>query len=190
MPGITNPAEEYFKDGQWAWDPVGKVWKKLIIDPLTDQLSVAVNNDAEVHQVTPANMRTGAHGWDGTVWRKLPLVFGYSSRLAEYKTGVAAGAGHAVCSTTAVAPGHIRVLQVVSASHNAGVNKGIEVYHVVAGVSAPLIFTTATATGAWEILTCEVVLAEGDQITAYAIAPGAGKSVYMHVRGYQMKIAE
>jgi len=26
MPGITNPAEEYFKDGQWGWD--GTQWRK------------------------------------------------------------------------------------------------------------------------------------------------------------------
>lgn len=27
MTGITNPAEEYFKDGQWGWD--GTAWQKL-----------------------------------------------------------------------------------------------------------------------------------------------------------------
>ena len=27
MPGITNPTEEYFKDGGWGWD--GTQWRKL-----------------------------------------------------------------------------------------------------------------------------------------------------------------
>lgn len=190
MPGITNPAEEYFKDGLWGW--VSTAWKKLVATAggaLHIQFA-GQEVDVEVKQTTPADLTPGVCGWDGSAWQKLPLVFGYTGRVAEYKTGVADGAGHAVASTTAVDAGEIHVLQVVSASHNAGAAKGIEIYHVVAGASAPLIFTTATASGMWEIAVVEVVLAQGDQITAYAIAPGDGKSVYMHVRGYAMKIAE
>lgn len=93
MSGITNPAEEYFKDGLWAWNPVGKVWLKLIIDPLTNQLSVAVNNDVEVHQTTPADLTPGICSWDGDYWRRQPLIWGYSSDYGEFEIAndVAAG---------------------------------------------------------------------------------------------------
>ena len=44
MPGITNPTEEYFKDGTWGWD--GTAWRKLNLlwgyyDRILDSVLVA-----------------------------------------------------------------------------------------------------------------------------------------------------
>ena len=57
MTGITNPTEEYFKDGTW--------------------------------------------GWDGTQWRKLSLLFGYSEAYSEisYNTNLPAGISYVAGST-------------------------------------------------------------------------------------------
>lgn len=42
MTPITDPAEEYFKDGLWAWDATDKVWVKLPADHDTGILQVIV----------------------------------------------------------------------------------------------------------------------------------------------------
>lgn len=37
---VTDPGEEYFKDGIWAWDAAGETWVKLACDPATGYLYV------------------------------------------------------------------------------------------------------------------------------------------------------
>lgn len=73
MPGITDPAEEYFKDGLWAWDPAAEAWLKLVIDPSTNKLTVEVGDDFEVHQAAPADMCVGLHAWNTATetWQEL-----------------------------------------------------------------------------------------------------------------------
>lgn len=146
MSGITNPAEEYFKDGLW--------------------------------------------GWDGSAWRKLPLLFGYSDGWGESASGTASGAGDASADTTEVPAGYIYVLQAVSAYHNAGANKEVTITANVSGVNVILFNDLAAVTGTWYPVICNVVLKEDDFVNAYVAAPGDGKICYLRVGGYKMKIAE
>ena len=190
MPGITNPAEEYFKDGLWAWDPAGGEWLKLIIDPLTNQLSVAVNNDAEIHQTTPADLTPGVCGWDGAVWRKLPLIFGYSdvweAQVAETN---APGAG-ATLRLPAVDVGEIWVVQAASA---------VDIVTAPGWASIRVVGATYTNTIAaknplllseYVIFSGQMVLKAGDLLEAYFFASVAGDDLYFMARGYKMKVAE
>jgi len=190
MSGITDPGEEYFKDGLWAWDPAGTKWLKLIIDPLTNQLSVAVNNDAEIHQTTPADLRTGAHGWDGAAWHKLPMVFGYSDRWAENAEGAATGAGNAVAVTAAVPAGYVYVLQQAEAFHDAAAAVELLVTPIAGALVCGLVHELAAAAWVHYSWTGSLVLKAGDQIAATAAAPGDGKKVHLHTWGYKMKVAE
>jgi len=190
MPGITNPDEEYFKDGLWAWDPAGAKWLKLIIDPLTNQLSVAVNNDAEIHQTTPADLTPGICGWDGSAWHKLPLVWGYSDRWVEYAMGVATGAGDAVAATAAVGAGYVYVLQSAAVYHNAGANKYVEIYVGTPGAYCPVYQNSALPSGTWGVAAPSAVLKYEDTAFCVCVTPGDGKQVLLRVWGYKMKIAE
>jgi len=190
MSGITNPAEEYFKNGLWAWDPAAGVWLKLIIDPLTNQLSVAVNNDAEVHQTAPADLAAGAHGWDGSAWRKLPLVWGYSEEWGEQKIGTAAGAGNATTHTVAVPGGYVYVLSALAIIQTSGAAQRVYA-QLVRGVLAIALVDEATATSGQSY--CwhgHVPLKEDDYVEAVCVAPGDGQAVHLRVWGYKMKVAE
>ena len=64
MTGITNPTEEYFKDGTWGWD--GTQWRKLgILFGYYDRLVGQVVND----NASPGdNTLTSDNVPDGELW--------------------------------------------------------------------------------------------------------------------------
>jgi len=76
MPEVTNPAEEYFKDGLWAWDATNSKWIKVVADPATGYLKVDMPDTIEVTQDTPANLQPGVNVWDGGTWRKAACTAG------------------------------------------------------------------------------------------------------------------
>lgn len=69
MPGITNPTEEYFKNGQWGWD--GSRWRK---QPLgwgyTDTYAefVTVNNVPAGTNLVTFSTVPGGEIWVVTYW--------------------------------------------------------------------------------------------------------------------------
>lgn len=168
MGGITNPAEEYFKDGIWGW--ATNKWEKLIS--------------------YSGRLYTALHGWDGTVWRKLPLVWGYSQRHTSSEFDAAEGAGDANAVIDEVDAGEVWVIEAVAVIHNAAANKDTTAY-VSDGVAAIYLLPTADiAPDLWRVWTGRMTLAEGDRVGAFAFAPGAGVKVTLHAWGYKMKIAE
>jgi len=64
MPGITNPTEEYFKDGLWGWD--GTRWRKagLLFSYTAEILGQAVDTTAS----TGVNDLLGTAVPAGEVW--------------------------------------------------------------------------------------------------------------------------
>lgn len=234
MSGITDPTEEYFKDGLWGW--VTDQWKKLIgddaghlqvdivesglptgaatsanqatmitalqlIDDLraalnsvaTDELDVVIDGqtaDVEVKQTTAADLTPGIMGWDGSAWRKLPLVWGYYDRWSENAADVASGGGHATAVTTAVPAGYIYILHVLSFFHNAGVAKTTAAWVSDGTVFVTLAPSASTASGVPREYHANIVLKAGDTISAYVSSPGDGKYVSLSVWGYKMKVAE
>ena len=190
MSGITNPAEEYFKDGLWAWDPAGAEWLKLIIDPLTNQLSVAVNNDAEVHQTVPADFTPGVCGWDGAAWHKLPMVWGYSDRWTEALGGTKSGAGTYSKYTTAVPAGSVYVLEFVELQNNSGARGtvGMEVKNGVAAYAVAYFITPPQYRAC--IWLGRLTLKAGDQVRVTQPNCLDGDVLYGVAWGYEMKVAE
>jgi len=85
MSGITNPAEEYFKDGVWGWD--GAAWHRLPMvwgysQRLTTYKStpnVAAGNHSVGLDTPPAGevwVILGAHAWDvQTVITRIEFTF-------------------------------------------------------------------------------------------------------------------
>jgi len=62
MPGITNPAEEYFKDGQWGWDAVAGAWVKLLVDA-DGRLIVAAEDKVYAHFASNAGQDIPNADW-------------------------------------------------------------------------------------------------------------------------------
>jgi hypothetical protein len=77
---ITDPSEQYFKDGLWGW--TGTLWEKL--KAFSNLLGIA------------------SHGWDGSVWRKEPIRLGFSSQYLELETDT--GTGSLLSLTFSIVP--------------------------------------------------------------------------------------
>ena len=145
MTGITNPTEEYFKDGLW--------------------------------------------GWDGTQWRKLSLLFGYSGPYSESPSNTNLPAGDSNLAGSTVPAGEVWVVQ---------------------GMMGEVISSTCTELrfGFWNgaaIIICKQVLApvsgqlydyQGMLILAAGYYPlillydmTAGDYAYLNIWGYKMKVS-
>jgi len=146
MSGITDPQEEYFKDGIW--------------------------------------------GWDGSVWRKLPLVWGYSGHYCENVNGVASGAGDAVVDGSTVPAGEVWIIEHVMANHNAGTAKRLNVVAWSGSCYTPLFDESVETAPAQRMWDGRITLPTGGKLRATVVAPGDGKKVYLHAWGYKMKVAE
>jgi len=137
-----------------------------------------------------AYFKDGIWGWDGTVWHKLAMVFGYSDRWAENAEGAATGAGNAVAVTAAVPAGYVYVLQQAEAFHDAAAAVELLVTPTVGALLCGLVHELAAAAWVHYSWTGSLVLKAGDRIVATATAPGDGKKVHLHTWGYKMKVAE
>jgi len=168
MTGITDPSEEYFKDGLWGW--AATTWEKLVS--------------------SGGRLFAALHGWDGSAWRKLPMLFGYSDRWVQYVIGNAAGAGDATATTAAVGDGYVYVLQGFAFMHAAVAAKATSVNLVTTGDDFRLYHSLTLAPTAYVTKFCEMVMKKDDYVQLVVTAPGAGIAARLRVWGYKMKVAE
>jgi len=168
MAGITDPSEEYFKDGLWGW--ASTAWEKLVS--------------------SGGRLFTALHGWDGSAWRKLPIVWGYSDRWAEAVDATATGAGNASANTDPVSDGYVHVLQGFHVNHDAVAAHEISVYVLCSGIVFRLYHNLTFAPDVYHIGFCQVTMKKDDTVNVFLRAPGDGKTVELSVIGYKMKVAE
>lgn len=190
MPGITNPAEEYFKDGQWAWDPAGAEWLKLIIDPLTNRLVIDHPGDLEVVQPVPNDLRVGNYGWDGVAWRKLPMVWGFSSRYAEDEYMLDTPAGNQTLTFSTVPAGEVWVVQGWTAWSKQANVTALEFY-VLSGAGSNRITMLPLGVGyTTKSANVPIILSVDDKISVVFKDCAALDDIYSVAWGYKMKVAE
>ena len=93
MPGITNPTEEYFKDGNWGWD--GTRWRKLNLVfgyyDTTAELLSNLNADSGQNLLTGTVVPAGyvyviqaAHAFDNTTDITQIIITAVVSGIAVY----------------------------------------------------------------------------------------------------------
>ena len=145
MAGITNPTEEYFKDGTW--------------------------------------------GWDGTQWRKLGLLFGYSDRLADQVVNDNASAGTNTLTGTTVPAGEIHVVQMVAATDYNNDTTRIQIRANGGTVTMPLADELTVTAGHWVTNTANIVLKAGDYLDCNFYGCTAGDDLYLRWWGYKMEAA-
>lgn len=146
MPGITDPTEAYFKDGQW--------------------------------------------GWDGTQWRKLGLLWGFSEHYFENLGGTKDGDGTYETSSTAIPADYIYVVQcVLICNENAARGmarialRPANEFHAIAYKLTPARYEPTVWEGA-------IALHEGDQVSVQQLSCINGDVLRASIWGYKMKIAE
>lgn len=190
MPGITNPAEVYFKDGLWGW--VTNAWKQLVAtaDGALHIQFVGQEADVEVKQTTPADLTPGVCGWDGDSWQKLPMVWGYSAIWDENLGGAAEGASWNV-GTSVIPADEIWMLQALSIKNATRATTPVFLY-IIRDSSAvvTLTYVANLAIGIPLFITVDIALRSGDVVWVYMGGCVALDVIEGGVCGYKMKIAE
>jgi len=232
MPGITDPGEEYFKDGLWGW--VTSAWKKLIADAaghlqvdvvasdlpaggataahqvtmitalqLIDDLRSALNSiaadeldvvfdgqnlDVEVTQTTPADLTPGIEGWDGTQWRKLGLLWGYTDRWLEQVFNPNAAVGWNFLETAPVPAGYVYVA-VACAANNQNTNpSAIQLGINIAGSRYYLKRVPTPGVDVWVDWTATQIFKAGDKALAAIGGCALNDDLVFNVWGYKMAV--
>jgi len=232
--GVTDPTEEYFKNGLWAW--VTDQWKKLIgdaaghlqvdvvesglptgaatsanqtamltalqlIDDLraalstvaTDSLDVQLDGqtaDVEVKQTTAADLTPGVMGWDGSAWRKLPLLWGYSDRYSEKESEDNVAAGTHYLSFTAVPEGEVWVITAYTAYCTTANPSSLRLGVIQGGIELFLAQQIPTVAGVLLPMTGQLVLRKDDYLRAGFLSCALNDDIRAFACGYKMKVAE
>jgi len=145
MPGITDPAEEYFKDGIW--------------------------------------------GWDGSAWRKLPLVWGYSDHYSQRVYTVNAATGVNALTFTAVPVGEVRVILGMTAYNNTSTITRVEFKVWAAAIPITLYWEDTPVLQDLVKFYGNVVLKAGNYLQASFSGCTAGDDLWGYAWGYKMKVA-
>jgi len=146
MTGITNPAEAFFKDGQWTWD--------------------------------------------GSVWRKQPLLFGFSELAGEILAAGSLAAGTNVLAGAAGAAGEIAIVRQVAVRYVGTPPTSLQVLSVGTPGTPPVLAEYSVVSNTWYCARCFLVLEEGDYLTAVTAGATAGDALYFRYSGYKMSIVE
>lgn len=131
----------------------------------------------------------GQWGWDGTLWRKLNLTWGYNDRWVEnLGTPADAGGGYFKAST-AVPAGEVWTLQSIALSNQSGV-RGIAFLGLICGgVTCILACNAAPPLNIPVLVTGAFTLKAGDIAFVQQLATVLNDVIVASVTGYKMKVA-
>jgi len=137
-----------------------------------------------------AYFKDGIWGFDGTVWRKLPLVWGYSDRYVEQVVEPDATVDD-VLDTTPVTAGEVWVVTNISAFNNNHAFSLLQVQAMSNGVVGPqLIYQIDPVAKVPYMWNGTVILKYDDYLRAEFTGNTADDYIFLRVWGYKMAIAE
>ncbi len=89
----------------------------LYYDVANDRFQVVQGDDVDTAIPAAAKAMLAsslAHGYDGSAWRKLPLLWGYTDRLAEVDSRVQSGGGNELVELYTVPAGYVAEINMTS----------------------------------------------------------------------------
>lgn len=130
----------------------------------------------------------GGWGFDGTLWRKLNLLWGYNDQLFEKKVNLAALLGDNILYHTAVPAGEVWVVtgaSAVDANTATRIQLGMS-----GGGTFSIIWDYGTpAPGVWVATPAEnIVLKAGALMWTDFLVCAVGDDIYSSIWGYKMKV--
>jgi len=135
-----------------------------------------------------ASFKDGIWGFDGSVWRKLGLLWGYSDRLAEFDTHTKVGAGSALRALFTVPSGYIYV---VNATMSKNIDKITVQNHLLYdGSDYYSVFqSTPTAVNQWQVnANLFYALKQDDKLTFQFVSCDADDDLEFGAWGYKMRV--
>jgi len=139
---------------------------------------------------TEAHFDKGLWGFDGTVWRKLPLLFGYSDTVCERVIEAGVDAGDEAVTLTPVPAGMIYVIGSIGVRNSISATPSVSIQGYKQSVIFTLVEIYPLDAGRAGVWTGSLVLKEGDYVYAYFVGCTAGDDLYLGYEGYSMAIAE
>lgn len=137
-----------------------------------------------------SSIQAQGYGWDGSNWRKLPIVWGYSDRWAQRVYVENATAGTNNLNTTDVPAGEVWVLQAM-ASKNENKDVAMDYTAVFNGTQVKLKVHSLPGVNTWVTLfPIGICLKEGDNARCRFLSCNLNDDLYLDVWGYKMKVAE
>lgn len=164
--GPTEPTEQFFRRGLWGW--ASTTWERLT--SLSNLLGVAL------------------HGYDGSDWQKLPLVWGYTDRWAVTRSDLSATAGSNTLQTIAVPAGEIYILHALTGLN---VNSICSMRFRVRSASIACTLTTFINQAASVVAAKDytgLVLKEGDQAEVVFDGCTLNDDIYLVAWGAKMAV--
>jgi hypothetical protein len=147
-------------------------------------MTLKVNSDGEIVEASHN------YGWDGSAWRKLPLVWGYSEQYLEIESASGVASGTQSLNLSTVPSGEIWVVSIISAWATAAtidrislrLRDGVDQY-VFEEQAYDTAYLTVSARGPF-------ILQEGDSMRATFVNCSGGEDLHAYANGYKMLIAE
>jgi len=134
--------------------------------------------------------KDGIWGWDGTVWRKLSQLWGYSDQYAEVAEETVSADGNVSLYLSTVPAGEIWVVEFVTFRNRDTAIPEIQGY--LDGTSADIRFyhNLNVVAGTYYTWAGTVRMKEGDRIAGFFGGCVTNDVVRLQAMGYKMKIAE
>lgn len=134
------------------------------------------------------SFKDGIWGHDGSVWRKLPLIWGYTDRWAERATGVSTGGAATDADTVVVPAGQVYQLEGWTVEHNDTVARVVYLSCVSSDGSVQIYADTSFAQNTQAYGVNRFTLKEGDRLRFTVWGLTSGKTAYLDVWGHKMRI--
>lgn len=185
----TDPNESYFGRGLWGW--ATDVWERIKGDG-SGALHVHIASQTGtqlIQQMMPTLLKPGIHGYDGSNWQELSLLWGYTDRLAENKTyTMLAGTTYAMAFTQPDVGYVHRITGFSLATTKAGA--GALPYASFGGALSVINPAMVMAANVYQAISpFDLVLKRGDWFQLNWSAVAADDVLVGNIWGYKMKVA-
>ena len=163
----------------------------LYYDVTNDRFQVVPCDDVDTAIPATAKATVAsalAHGYDGTLWRKQPLVWGYSDHWSEDLGGTQSNGGTYSKISTPVPAGYVYVASAISYVNDTGSRGQLNITALVNGVNVYLLVNTGPTQSIPDVFLGNLVLGEGDTVRVRQYSCLDNDVILAGVIGYLMKL--
>jgi len=143
---------------------------------------VGPTNPSEEH------FHRGLWGFDGSVWRKLQLLFGFGGVVEEEVVDDNLDAGGNGIQGANVPSGEIWIVQVASIQYLGTSPNNLQIFCGGLGGDVRLLYEKSPVNGVWYCWSGSAILQEGNGVHGYVGGATAGDTLKLRYAGYRMEI--
>jgi hypothetical protein len=137
-----------------------------------------------------SSIQSQVYGWDLSNWRKLPMLWGFSSSVLISEDETSTGAGSLTVLAPVVSSGYVHVMTGFSWLHTVGANRDM-----ILGVKSGASYYQCDVerdlpSSRWGGGPVHIIIDTGDALYATTVATAGAQTIYLQAVGYAMKVNE